>query len=914
MRDVSAQLFFALLGFTLFLSSAPADEPAAATRPNVVLLIADDVSWDDWGCYGNASARTPHIDALAARGRRFDRAYLTASSCSPSRASIITGRYPHNCGRAGELHLPIAGHLPWFPGVLREAGYFTALVGKNHLSAEPPADGDKAPPRAFDVVDAGKVPGNGGGHGRWVETLRQRPRDRPFFFWLASYDAHRDWDADGEWREEAYGPAHDPRRVCVPAPLIDDATTRSDLASYHNEVSRFDYFVGRVVEELERQNVLHTTCIIVMADNGRPFPGAKTRLNEAGMRTPLVVHWPQAIKNPGTATKSLVSAIDIAPTVLAAAGVTQPVTMQGVSFLPVLHDPAAIVRGHAFSEQNWHDYEAHGRAVRSGGYLYIRNQRPHLGWQGAADTVRSEAHRSLLAAQQAGTISAAGADVLLAPRAAEELYSIDDDPDQVRNLVAEPAQRAVLDRLRGALDEWSEATRDSCPANLSRDAYDRQTGAALPIPEESFRGTPPGSERDAAAGNAPGLAASAETHNLVENGADPTGRRDSTPAFERIAARAAGARHVHIVIPAGAYRLQRRVLLSATGNRANYGLRISGAGEDVTELLVDNPDGGLSFRGVGLNRLSCTISDLSLVAMREDAGVALAFETANPGDHHARQFTAERVLIRGERFDRGNFSSGVEVRNAWYPAIRDVKVTSPYGPQAASPSPLECGILLEDCYSPLLNACYVWGGRRGLVHSARHKRPEDGIVRDSYFVGCEEGIVVDLVADAAHWPEPGFHISDCHVNYRDRGIVFKGVRQATIDTSLFYCHDRTGTRWWKQEQPSVAGGDATTPRPYEPRDIDLVHASDIVISHNIFTEPANPRRVAIAIGRNSGHVLMSANQFNLGGVAIRNESKEPSHASGNVFGGKPDWAARLVRYEDPAGSLQSIDFSPRPRP
>ena len=407
----------------------------------------------------------------------------------------------------------------------------------------------------------------------------------------------------------------------------------------------------------------------------------------------------------------------------------------------------------------------------------------------------------------------------------------------------------------------------------------------------------------------PGWAADPQTtFNPVDHGADPTGQRDSSPAFESVVAAAKGLRHVHVVIPAGAYRLSRRVVLSATGNDANYGIRISGAGADVTELLVDNPDGGLAFRGVGLNRLSCTISDLSLVAVRENAGVALAFDTANPGDHHARQFKAEGILIRGERFDRGSFSAGVEVRNAWYPSLDDVKVTGPYGPAAADAAPLACGILFEDCYSPLVDSCYVWNARRGLVHRGRQKRPEDGIVRSSYFVGCEEGVVVELVSDPAQWPEPGFHISDCHVNYRDRGVVLQGVRQATIATTLFYCHDRTGTRWWNNQRPLVTGGDAVTPRPYEPRDIDLVHASDIIVSHNQFTEPANPRRVAVRIGRGSGHIVMSANQFNLGGVAIRNESQEPSYSTGNVFGGRPDWAAGLVRYDDQPGTLKSTDF------
>ena len=111
---------------------------AASLRPNVILMIADDIGCEDYGCYGNSAARTPNIDALAARGLRFTEAYLTASSCSPSRSSIITGRYPHNLGPAAELHQRIAANLPWFPALLRQADYYTAIVGKNHMTSDKP--------------------------------------------------------------------------------------------------------------------------------------------------------------------------------------------------------------------------------------------------------------------------------------------------------------------------------------------------------------------------------------------------------------------------------------------------------------------------------------------------------------------------------------------------------------------------------------------------------------------------------------------------------------------------------------------------------------------------------------------------------------------------------------------------------
>lgn len=169
---------------------------------------------------------------------------------------------------------------------------------------------------------------------------------------------------------------------------------------------------------------------------------------------------------------------------------------------------------------------------------------------------------------------------------------------------------------------------------------------------------------------------------------------------------------------------------------------------------------------------------------------------------------------------------------------------------------------------------------------------------------------MDLVRETKHWPEPGFHISDCHVAYRDRGIVFKGVRQATINHTLFYCGDRTGTRWFTGGSKEISGGDEKTRRPYEPRDIDLDHASDIVINANIFTEPANPNRVGIRIGPASGQILISGNQFNMSGTAIRNESAEPSYSSGNIFGGKPGWADQLIPCDDRPGSMRRADFDP----
>lgn len=475
---------------------------AGAERPNVILFIADDVSWNDYGCYGNEAARTRNIDRLAKRGLRFTEAYLTASSCSPSRSSIVTGRYPHNNGKAAELHLPIDGSLPWFPTLLRDVGYYTAIVGKHHMKSTPGGKHSKDQP--FELVDGGNVPGNRGGHAKWAQTVSERPKDKPFFFWFAAYDAHRAWDGDRDWNAEKYGAMHRPQDVIVPPFLSDDDGTRQDLASYYNEVTRFDYYIGEVVEQLKQERLLDNTLLFVLADNGRPFPRAKTRLHDSGMKTALVAHWPAGLKGAGVATSSLVSAIDLAPTILDVAGVVAPETFQGVSMKPIFGDSKTKIRRYAFAEHNWHDYEAHGRSIRGDGFLYVRNNRPYLAWQGPADSVRSISHQQLIALRDKKELSAAQADVFLAPRPQEELYQYRKDSHQLTNLATDTKYADVKTELRKLLDVWAEDTGDSIPKNLSKDSFDRETGKQIRRKAVEYRGLTPGEDRTAAKINASG--------------------------------------------------------------------------------------------------------------------------------------------------------------------------------------------------------------------------------------------------------------------------------------------------------------------------------------------------------------------------------------------------------------------------
>jgi arylsulfatase len=454
----------------------------AADRPNFVLIIADDVSFDDLGFFGNPAIKTPNLDRLAGEGLAFDRAYLTTSSCSPTRCSIITGRYPHNTG-APELHMPLPAGQFMFPQALREAGYWTALAGKNHM-------GDAVRP-AFDIITP---PAGPGGERGWVNHLRERPKDKPYFMWFASTDAHRDWQTTRQ------DPQYQPADVDVPSYLVDGPLTRDDLAQHYHEVSRLDRFVGRVRAELERQGVAQNTYILFTNDNGRPFPRCKTRLYECGARSPLIVWRPGAVQP--ARSNSLVSVIDIAPTVLELAGVKIDARVQGVSFARILADPKATTRDYAFAEHNWHVMQAHERSVRHGDWLYIRNAFPERQNLCVESGPQYPAGKELWDAHERGQLNANQRDVFLKPRPAEELYPVKDDPHQLHNLAGNAQHAETLAKLREALDRWIEETGDSVQKNPTPDTS--LLGSRQGVNSAFQRGDLPGGDRNAAMITAPG--------------------------------------------------------------------------------------------------------------------------------------------------------------------------------------------------------------------------------------------------------------------------------------------------------------------------------------------------------------------------------------------------------------------------
>lgn len=428
-------------------------------RPNVVLIIADDVS-QDFSCFGGQVA-TPHIDALAGGGVRFENAYVTASSCSPSRNSIITGRYPHNTG-APELHMDLPQGQFMFPQALKEAGYYTVLSGKWHM-------GEATRP-AFDVVDAVHYPDDPTGAENWIQLLRERPKDQPFFLWYAAFDAHRPWEADADVMP------HDPATVELPVGIPDTPIARTDFASYCDEVRRFDRYVGAVIAELKAQAVFENTLIFVLADNGRPFPRSKTSLYDGGMKTPLVAHWPEGKFKTGTVSESLVSSIDLAPAILEVVGLPLATQLQGHSLLPICMNPQVETREFLFGERNWHVQRGCGRMVRQGDWVYMRDFTPGS-YSFQMVNHKDGAYAELLRLRDEGRLSAAEAEVFSSDRPEELLFNVGEDPEQLKNLAANPEHKQRLQTLRLALEDWQARTGDSISEleQMTPDRHDRET-------------------------------------------------------------------------------------------------------------------------------------------------------------------------------------------------------------------------------------------------------------------------------------------------------------------------------------------------------------------------------------------------------------------------------------------------------
>ena len=412
--------------------------------PNILLLISDDHSGDDLGAAGKDRPRTPALDRLAASGVRFTNAYASSPQCSPSRSSIVTGRSPHSTGTS-RLHSTLTSEHDTVIDALKRKGYYTAAFRKVHL-------GESFQNRWDSYADK-DVP--------FTNFFRDRPRDRPFFLWIGFDDPHRPYQTG------AIPHPHDPANVRVPGFLPDHPAIRKDLGHYYDEITRMDNEVANVLSLLDSHGLSNETMVVFTGDNGMPFPGAKGSLFRDGVHVPLLVRWNGVIA-PGQVRKEVLSLVDLAPTLLDAAGIPPLAKSEGRSLLSTLKTQSSFTRKvAAFFERNWHDNLDLIRGVRSEEYLLIQNYRPEIAYPPSLDLVDSPSWQTMLELHSRRKLSQVLEQrYFAAPRPETEFYNVEKDPFQLQDLATDEHHSAPVQRLKQLLSEWMIATNDFLPPPL----------------------------------------------------------------------------------------------------------------------------------------------------------------------------------------------------------------------------------------------------------------------------------------------------------------------------------------------------------------------------------------------------------------------------------------------------------------
>lgn len=463
---------------------------ATPAKPNILLVLSDDQSYPFLGCYGDSNVRTPAIDQLAAEGMKFHRFFTAAPQCVPSRASYLSGRSPV-AARITRFSSPLPRDVITFPELLRaKAGYYTGVCGRvYHLdgSARSSMIGELTRkhelitfPQRMDYVRTGS---DAEAIVQMKEFLDQKPADKPFCLWVNFSDPHHPWNAPASDRP-------DPASLKLPPHWPDLPGMRAQLADYCAEVNRVDRSVKSVLDLLAARGFAANTLVVFAGDNGAALPHGKGSLYDPGCNVPLVIRWPGVVK-PGGDSRAVLSNEDLAPTLLAAAGVQPDPKMTGRSFLGLLTGEAYAPNRYIFMERGPHGsapvtvgmrnsgYDL-SRAVRTDRFKFIYNCTPWIPY-GPVDSAGGAAWREMTAANEQNKLSAGlRATYFTTPRPVYELYDLEADPSELDNLAGHPKLASVEKELRIALAEKMIVDFDYLPLPALPGAAGDSADGAVP--------------------------------------------------------------------------------------------------------------------------------------------------------------------------------------------------------------------------------------------------------------------------------------------------------------------------------------------------------------------------------------------------------------------------------------------------
>lgn len=407
------------------------------TLPNIVYIHSHD-SGRYLQPYGHA-VPTPNLQRLAAEGVLFRQAFSVAPTCSPSRASLLTGQCPHRNGMLGLAHRGFAlnDYQKHIIHTLRRAGYQSVLAGLQHIAAKPETIGfdQMLTPATWPEPERKSAAAVAPAAAAFVASNPQTP----FFLDVGFQETHREYPKPT--------PADNPNYILPPVPIADTPQTRLDMAGHHASARVMDQGIGQVLEALERSGLLASTLIISTTDHGIAFPSMKCNLTDDGWGVSLIIRGPGEFHG-GIVCDSLISHLDIFPTLCEYLEIEKPMWLEGKSFLPILRGQQREINDEVFAEVNYHAAYEPKRAVRTSRWKYIR----HYG--GRKMPVLPNCDDSLSKNLWLSH------DWKHQPIAEEELYDLVFDPTEHQNLAPDPGHHPVLDEMRQRLNRWMDATDD----------------------------------------------------------------------------------------------------------------------------------------------------------------------------------------------------------------------------------------------------------------------------------------------------------------------------------------------------------------------------------------------------------------------------------------------------------------------
>ena len=453
----------------------------SADKPNILLVLSDDHSVPHLGAYGDSNCLkyglTPNLDDFAREGMRFNRAYTSAPQCAPSRSSIFSGRSPVGLSTT-RFAQPARADTPFVTDLLRDHGYWVGLDGRHqHLDGrnkdaphvtealvELGVRGEVFESRFDHFVRAAKTKGAALPKvpGMFSAALDGVPDGKPFFLYFGFNQPHRKWGEDHE--------GIDPSDLKLPADWPDLPEVRLDYARYLAEVRELDTGFGMIMKVLAERGLADNTLVIFMGDNGEALLRGKGTLYNRGLHVPLMVRWPGKVE-PESVSDALISGVDLAPTILNAAGVVVAKGMTGLDFMPALLGHPFAGREQVFGERGWHfgpitrsDGFDLSRSVTTKRYNYIYNAIPERSFSPVDMARKNIAWNAIKQARKNGKLSMIHERIYFQnPRPIFEFYDLENDPFELNNLAGQASIRKIETGLREKLDQWMVSESDYLP-------------------------------------------------------------------------------------------------------------------------------------------------------------------------------------------------------------------------------------------------------------------------------------------------------------------------------------------------------------------------------------------------------------------------------------------------------------------